>query len=112
MTAITTVQKAAQSGPVEFMAGVRHAAAMIAEAQQLQRAVTCATAIEAEFRPGAPQLNMAEKYLRILQREPETLEGFAAVLSDYLTMDTATEPWYYERVQAAQIFGHSAGEGQ
>ena len=93
-----------------FMAGVRAAAALFAEAESVRsnNPRTSPAAIEVEYLDGKPQRNFAAEHLRTLLARPDTLEGFAAALSDFLSMDTATFAIFYAEVTEAEIFGTPA----
>ncbi len=92
-----------------FMAGVQHAAAMLREAETIRaESAKCPAAIEVEFLEGQPQRNFATAYLSRILLQPETLEGFAAVLSDFLGMDTLTTAEYYAELTESQIFDAGA----
>ena len=89
-----------------FMAGVQHATRMLVEAERIQAdSLKCPSAIEAQHREGAEQQNFAMVYLSRLLLQPETLEGFAAVLSDYLGMPSSTTSAYYTKLTEPEIFG-------
>ena len=62
-------------------------------------------AIEAHERtdPGAPQHRWVLRYLLELQRDPRLLDGFSAVLSDYLAAGSGGSPDHYARVKHGEL---------
>jgi len=64
-------------------------------------------ALEARERvdPAAPQHRWVLTYLLELQRDPGLLDGFTAVLSDYLACGSGGSPEHYERVTASMLTG-------
>jgi hypothetical protein len=62
-------------------------------------------ALEARERnvPEQPQHRWVLRYLLELQLDPRLLDGFSAVLSDYLASGSGGTPDHYERVQRAEL---------
>jgi hypothetical protein len=94
-----------------FTAGRDLAVAMLrrcSEVTLIERA-----ALEARERtdPTAPQHRWVLPFLVELQRDPGLLDGFSAVLSDYLASGTGGSPEHYVRVSASMLtdFGDARG---
>lgn len=61
--------------------------------------------IEAQYRDGRPQVNWMLPFIERLCSRPVLCEGFAAVLSDFLSDCGGTDVEVYERLTPRQIFG-------
>jgi hypothetical protein len=70
-------------------------------------------ALEARERddPRKPQRRWVLAYLRQLQRDPTLLDGFSAILSDFLASGTGGTPDHYERVTLAMLTELPDGRG-
>ena len=68
---------------------------------------TDAFSIEARFRDGAPQINVARSYLLQLIQRPELLDGFAAVISDGFGSGTFADADLYADLTLPEIRGPS-----
>ena len=53
--------------------------------------------------PAVPQHRWVLKYLLELQRDPSLMDGFTAVLSDYLASGSGGSPDHYEGVTASML---------
>jgi hypothetical protein len=87
-----------------FLAGRDLACKMLRNAKQSDGKVS----IEARHREGRPKALWVLPYLVMLRTRPELLEGFAAVLSDYLSDAGGTDVEAFERLTAEDIFGTQA----
>lgn len=75
-----------------FMAGRDLAVEMLREAQTVEGGGAISVAsIEAQYREGKPQVNFVQTYLDKIRERPELAEGFAAVLSDCLTVSASVD---------------------
>lgn len=65
-------------------------------------------ALEARERvdPAAPQYRWVPTYLLELQRDPGLMDGFTAVLSDYLACGSGGGPEHHARVSASMLTEH------
>ncbi len=91
-----------------FMDGVRLAADMLDHAERLNLR-GCGASIVGEFREGVPQDNFALTFIRQALEQPDLIEGFAAVLSDFLgDQDVQTLAAYYTELRPEQVFDAGA----
>jgi hypothetical protein len=98
--------RVAPSNSAAFLAGRDLAAQMIRTGHNADVPDGQAT-IEARYRDGA-QDNFALRYLQALLERPELADGFAAVLSDYLSAGGCVDPEVYERLSIGEMLGAKA----
>lgn len=87
----------------DFMAGRNLAVEMLREAQTVEAGAISVASIEAQYREGKPQVNFVRTYLNRIRERPELAEGFAAVLSDSLTVSADVD--VYARLSYREITG-------
>lgn len=63
------------------------------------------TSVEARHRDGKAQDNWAVPYFAALGAQPELLEGFCAVLSDFLSDCGGTDAEVFERLTLGEMLG-------
>lgn len=86
-----------------FIAGRDVAVRMLRHMQNGGDADVCS--IEAKYRDGAPQNNVAQSYLLQIMQRPELLEGFAAVISDAFNGGTFCDADVYAQLSIGEMRG-------
>jgi len=89
--------------PARYAEGRNLAVAMLRQGADL--ALSNRAALEARERsdPSQPQHRWVLSYLLELQRDPDLLDGFSAVLSDYLAAGSGGSPDHYAGVSVAML---------
>jgi hypothetical protein len=86
-----------------FNAGRDLAVEMLREAQDLTLIRRAAVESRERDDPTIPQDRWVVKYLLELQRDPTLLDGFSAVLSDYLSPASGGSADHYARLTATML---------
>jgi hypothetical protein len=87
----------------DFLAGRDLAVRMLRHMESADDCNVCS--IEARYRDGAPQKNVALSYLLNVIRQPQLLEGFAAVISDGFNGGGFADADLYARLTVSEMRG-------